>query len=493
MKPGDNGLRGIAEMAPPANYTEIRRFLGATGFFRHFIKNYTRIAKPLNDLLEGEASKWKTQPVDLPPEAKEAFDILKMKCMTVPVLAFADFEKPFLLETDASSLGLGAMLSQKQDDGKFHPVAYASRELKGGEGKYHSSKLEFLALKWAVTDQFKEYLWYKPFMVRTDNNPLTYVMTTPNLDAIGHWWVATLAGYNMTIEYLKGADNKVADILSRVPQRLDPEAITVLLNHARTSDVPRAEADDPRVMAEHHKVEEEVILWAQQMVRQDKHFRNLMNRDWVDTQMQDPVISQVIGWIQRPKTKKSTLDEFMRAKGVPEVDRQLYAQRQSDFILRDNLLFLNVTPANSTETMSVFVVPERKRQAAIDGCHRCARHQGRDQTLSLMKEQFWWLGMAWALVLAVSNCGHCKQFEAKPQIPGMQPIICTEPMELVHVDYVGMEVTVATQEKPVIKNVLVVVDHFTRYVQAFVTRNQTARTTARVLYNEYFSVFGFPQ
>ena len=94
--------------------------------------------------------------------------------------------------------------------------------------------------------------------------------------------------------------------------------------------------------------------------------------------------------------------------------------------------------------------------------------------------------MARALVLAVSNCSHCKQFKAKTQIPGMQAIICTEPMELVHVDYVGMEITVATQEK-------LVVYHFTRYVQAFVKWNQTARTTARVLYNEYFSVFGFPQ
>ena len=353
--------------------------------------------------------------------------------------------------------------------------------------------MEFLALKWAVTNQFKEYLQYKPFTVCTDNNPLTYLMTTPNLDAIGHWWVATLAGYNMTIEYLKGANKKVADILSWVPQWLDLEAITILLNHAQTSDIPWAETDDPRIMAEHHKTEEEVILQAQQMVRQDKHFRNLMNWDWVDTQMQDPVISQVIRWIQRLKTNKSTLDEFMRANGVLEVDRQLYAQRQSDFILRDNLLFLNVTPANSTETMSVFVVLERKCQAAINGCHRCTRHQGRDQTLSLMKEQFWWPGMALALVLAVSNCGCCKQFEANPQIPGMQPIICTEPMELVHVDYVGVEVTMATQEKPVIKNVLVVVDHFTRYVQAFVTRNQTVRMTARVLYNEYFLVFSFPQ
>ena len=75
----------------------------------------------------------------------------------------------------------------------------------------------------------------------------------------------------------------------------------------------------------------------------------------------------------------------------------------------------------------------------------------------------------------------------------MQPIICTKPMELVHVDYVGMEVKVSTQEKPVVKNVLVVVDHFTRYVQAYVTRNETARTTTWVLYNKYFSVFRFPQ
>ena len=113
MKPGEEGLRSIAEMAPPWNYTEIRRFLGATGFFRHFIKNYAHIARPFSDLLEGEASKWKAQPVDLTPEAVEAFNLLKTKCVTAPVLAFADFEKPFLLETDASSCGLGAVLFQK--------------------------------------------------------------------------------------------------------------------------------------------------------------------------------------------------------------------------------------------------------------------------------------------------------------------------------------------------------------------------------------------
>ena len=83
-----------------------------------------------------------------------------------------------------------------------------------------------------------------------------------------------------------------------------------------------------------------------------------MNRDWVDAQMQDSVISQVIGWIQQLRMNKNTLDEFMKAMGMPEIDQQFYTQRQSDFVLRDNLLFLNITPANTTETMSVFVVPE---------------------------------------------------------------------------------------------------------------------------------------
>ena len=101
--------------------------------------------------------------------------------------------------------------------------------------------------------------------------------------------------------------------------------------------------------------------------------------------------------------------------------------------------------------------------------------------------------MSQALLKAVANCGRCIQYKAKGQLPLMQPIICTEPMELVHINYVRMEVTVATDKKPIVQNVLVVVDHFTPYVQAFVTKNHTVRTMAWVLYNNYFSVFGFPQ
>ena len=163
------------------------------------------------------------------------------------------------------------MLSQKQDDDRYHPIAYASRGLKGGELKYHSSKLEFLALKWAVTEQFREYLQYQPFLVHTDNNPLTYVMTTPNLDAVGHRWVAAMAGYNFEIEYICRTDNKITDTLSHVGKRLDEEAvkelldqgaIKELLNHPVHYGFPRAEADDPRVVEEQEKAEGEIIMQA---------------------------------------------------------------------------------------------------------------------------------------------------------------------------------------------------------------------------------------
>ena len=163
--PGQKGIEEITHMGPPTTYTGIRKFIGAIGYFCHFIKNFAQIAKPLNDLLGCGNSKLKNHLVSLTAAAEEAFHTLKKKCTTAPVLAFADLKKPFLLETDAPKYGLGAVLQQVQEDGRYHPVAYVSHALCGSEANYHSSKLEFLALKWAVTQQFKEYLMYQPFTI----------------------------------------------------------------------------------------------------------------------------------------------------------------------------------------------------------------------------------------------------------------------------------------------------------------------------------------
>ena len=284
MKPGMANLKAITEIAPPKTYTRVRCLTAMTGFFWCFIKGYAKIAKPLNDLLEGEASKLKSEELELTLEELKAFEELKMKCMTAPILAFTDFKKPFWLETDTSKEGLGAVLLQESDDNQFHPVAFASQELKGGEPKYHSSKLKFLALKWAITKQFWEYLQYKPFTVLTDNNLLTYILTTPNLDALGHHWVAALAGYNMKLEYLKGSNNKVTDALSLAPEKLDEETITELLNCACNGNTPQAEVDNIHVIEEGKRVDQESIVQAAQIVKQHKKFCNLANSDWVEAQ-----------------------------------------------------------------------------------------------------------------------------------------------------------------------------------------------------------------
>ena len=119
-------------------------------------------------------------------EAKDTFETLKRACLKAPVLAFADFDKPFLLETDTSKLGLGAVLSQKQADSLYHLVAYVNQSLTTDECNYHSMKQEFLVLKWVIAKQFQEYLLWKPFIVKTDNNLLLYIMATPNLDTTRH-------------------------------------------------------------------------------------------------------------------------------------------------------------------------------------------------------------------------------------------------------------------------------------------------------------------
>ena len=129
--------------------------------------HFARLARPLNNHLEGDASKLKAHKVALSRKAKEAFGLLKQALLQAPVLKFADYSKPFIMETDASSDGLGAVLFQEGEDGKLHPIAYGSRSLTKAERNYHSGKTEFLALKWAVTDHFKEYLIYQPFVVYT--------------------------------------------------------------------------------------------------------------------------------------------------------------------------------------------------------------------------------------------------------------------------------------------------------------------------------------
>ena len=154
---------------------------------------------------------------------QKAVETLLDHLVSPPILGYPDFSKPFVLHSDASQKGLGVVLYQKQD-GKMRVIGYGSRSLTNAEKNYflHSGKLEFLALKWAICEHFRDYLYHaSDFIVYTDNNLLTYVLPTAKLNATGFRWVSELADFSFTIKYRPGHSNKNADALSRLPMHID--------------------------------------------------------------------------------------------------------------------------------------------------------------------------------------------------------------------------------------------------------------------------------
>ena len=200
---------------------DVQSFLGFTNYYQKFIFKYAQKAKPLNKLISGENAKKKHRKVEWTDECQEAFKKVKQACTDTPIPAYADHKKPFRLNTDASERGLGGVLYQTQDNSTQCVIAYASRSLSKTERNYDAHKLEFLALKWSVTERYHEYLYGGQFDVYTDNNPLTYVLTTAKLDVTGQWWIANLANYNFKIYYRSGKLNVDADSLSRIPWEME--------------------------------------------------------------------------------------------------------------------------------------------------------------------------------------------------------------------------------------------------------------------------------
>ena len=237
----------------PTTVKEVRAFLGFAGYYRKFLKDYAKIARPLNDLLIGHCtnskgkkpkSELKKSPFIWTEKQHQAFDTVKEKLISPLILAYADYQLPFKLHTDASTTGLGTVLYQQQN-GAERVVAYASRSLKPSKRHYPAHKLEFLALKWAVTEKFHDSLYGTKFEVVTDSNPLTYVFTTAKLDATGQRWLAELLNYNGSISYRSGKNNADADGLSRKQAQetmtVFPEVLKAISSTITADSAPFAE------------------------------------------------------------------------------------------------------------------------------------------------------------------------------------------------------------------------------------------------------------
>ena len=207
--------------------------------------------------------------------------------------------------------------------------------------------------------------------------------------------------------------------------------------------------------------------------------------DWKQEQKE---LYQVAKHLRAPhKTFKAALHKVLDKKATAP-----YIKAKEQLLIKNGLLYHKTRQGQADEIVFQFVVPQRHRGATLDGCHQEVAHQGQCCSAALMQECFWWLGMNQDLRNRIKKCSRCRKYEAVPPVAPMKPLACSGPWELLHVDFTSIEETVPLKEDPIICNVLVLQDHFSKYVVAYVVKDQTARTAAKTLRIGYFGLFGVP-
>ena len=324
--------------------------------------------------------------------------------------------------------------------------------------------------------------------MKTDNNPLTYILTTPNLDATKHCWVELLAGFTFSIEYQKGRDNAVAEALSCVASKLSTETVKSILDGVTIGITGRADAYDLMVAEAdkriHKQVEETAVqAWA-------THTRgNVHVTDGVAAQQEDSILNIVIEWISSHKVQdlKHILgDHAMTEEGM------VILREWKKFMLHQGALYHRHSPARELEAAMQFVVLMAQRVVAMNGCHRDTGHQVQWQMLSLLQDQFWWPGMTMGMQKAISSCGRCIQHEGTHVKVPLQALLVTSPLELFHVDFTSIETMIEPDQPLHEVKVLVFCDHFTRHFMAYVTPDHTAKTVAKFLWQGYILIIQEP-
>ena len=210
VQPEKSKIEAVAAMEKPQTKKQVRTFLGLTGYYRRFIPNYLSLAAPLTDLTRKSLPNQVVWTVD----CEKSFQELKKQLCSTPILHNPDFNEMFLLQTDASDRGIGAVLSQRDADGHDHPIAYYSRKFLPREQRYSTIEKECLAIKLGV-QEFRIYLIGKPFIVYTDHRSLVWLDHLKDSNSRLTRWSLTLQPYNFQVVHRSGKDSGNADTLSR--------------------------------------------------------------------------------------------------------------------------------------------------------------------------------------------------------------------------------------------------------------------------------------
>lgn len=514
----------------PNNLKELRTFLGFCGYYRRFVKDYSKIVKPLNELTAGYPplrKRTKTtvnpekyyNPKDLfgdrwTPACQAAFDTIIEKLTTAPILGFADPKLSYILHTDASASGLGAALYQEQQ-GQRRVVAYASRGLSKCESRYPAHKLEFLALKWAVTEKFQDYLCGSPFLAVTDSNPLTYILTSAKLDATSYRWLAALSTFDFQLQYRAGKQNQDADGLSRRPHGKLPDDTTsqkeleriqqFTKRHLSETDYANLNENTIKAICEKHLVHQVnnhsgetspsttlVVSLAHHPRALPESFEeedqlgglpvvpSLAPAELRDKQNADPCIREVLRQVESGEKPPPSL-----RKELPELGLLLREWNKLEVL--DGVLYRK--RQEGAQTHYQFVLPEALRSLVLKSLHDDMGHMGTERTLDLIRKRFYWPKMSAEVEAKVKTCNRCIRRKTMPEKAApLVNIVATRPLELVCMDFLSVE-----PDSSNTKDILVITDHFTKYAVAVPTPNQKARTVAKTLWDHFFVHYGIPE
>lgn len=466
-------ISAVAEWKRPTTVAELRSFLGFASYYRRFVEGFAQLAAPLHRLVADvggtrkKRGSGKSFESGWTEECERGFQSLKQRLVSAPVLAYADFSSPFVLEIDASHSGLGAVLSQERE-GQLRPVAYASQGLRPTEKNmqnYSSMKLELLALKWALTEKFRDYLVGQKCTVYTDNNPLSYLKTA-KLGALEQRWASQLAAFDFDIRYRPGRVNGNADALSRqypVALPVQPDCGTIL----------------PGVLVE--------LLDRQGPVEVEQSmisaFSKTSHLELQQAQGQDSVIGPVLGFfcshVYPTKEQRSTM-----SRSSLELLRQW-----SRLFIKDDLLYRHLKLPDGGEVVAQLVLPRVLQAEVFEQLHGAHGNQGRERTYELIRRRCYWPGMEAEVRAKCHECRQCAVAKANQPLAhaAMGHLLASRPNQILAVDFTTLERASDGRE-----HVLVMTDVFSKYTQAVPTRDQTATTVANVLVHEWFYKFGVP-
>ncbi|XP_036001790.1 uncharacterized protein LOC118565513 [Fundulus heteroclitus] len=502
-------VQKVQEWHTPSSIQEVRRFIGLASYYRRFVKDFASIAEPLHNLTKKHARfQWSE-------ECQEAFDKLKHLLTTAPVLGFPLDQGNMILDTDASDVGIGAVLSQVQQ-GRERVLAYGSRKLSKTEQHYCTTWRELLAVV-EFTSHFRQYLLGRPFIVRTDHSSLRWLTKMKEPEGQLARWFERLGEYNFEIIHRPGHLHTNADSLSRRPCRqscpcnlsnpspqpvnvshqavqceLDSDINQVMLSPVGVDGQPGSTAVSLVGVNETLSVDTDNLKPPTRIYLTRTNNTELYGgwslEELRQAQEADPDIAPIKAWMEASKERPP----WVTVSPHSPATKTFWSQWKRLYI-RDGILVRRFYCLNDTEFYPQVVLPRVLRPDVMRQMHegQVGGHFGVERTVARLQTRYFWYRMREDVAVWCGTCTSCAS-KARPlktpQAP-MGTVRVGAPMERVALDIMGP----LNKTERNNRYVLVIQDYFTKWVDAFPLPNDKAVTVAEVLASEWVCRYGAPQ